>query len=186
MRTLRLSLAGTVILALLGGLGGVATAQVDAEHGPATPFTGAVQSTTVDTSEEVWSVEGDIGHARIFKTHEIVEWSDPRLPTDKLNVLNFDMYDIGEFRQTPISGTMLLEDQDGYWTGTFTSFCDADGECHGMNVLTGHGDHEGLFAVFRASPPRDPETEEHLVLYEGLIFEGEMPPMPDAIEPASD
>jgi hypothetical protein len=185
MRTLRLSLAGTVILALLGGLSGAVVAQGDEEPGPVTPFTGVRLSTTTDTSEEEWSVEGDIGHARVFKVHETVEWSDPRLPTDMLSVVNFDMYNIGEMREVASSGTTLLEGPDGYWTGANTAFCDEIGDCYGMNVLTGHGDYEGLFATVRASSLYDPNYESD-VLFEGLIFEGEMPPMPDPIEPSAE
>ena len=40
MRTLRLSLVGAIICALLGGLNGVALAQDDGDGGPVTHFTG--------------------------------------------------------------------------------------------------------------------------------------------------
>ncbi len=183
MRTLRLSLMGMLTFALLGGLGGTVVAQSEEGAGPVTPFTGIRLSSTEDTSDEEWTVEGGIGRARVYKLHETVEWSDPRLPTDKLNVMNFDMYNIGETRDLPIAGTQLLEGPDGYWTGEFTSFCDEVGDCYGMNVITGHGSYEGLFATFRASPQPDPAGEGDL-LFDGLIFEGEMPPMPDPIEPS--
>ena len=185
MRTLRMSLAGTVILALLGGLGSVALAQEDADSAKVTPFTGVRLSVISDTSEEEWSVDGDIGHARFFKALETVEWSDPRLPSEMRSVANFDMYNIGEMREMPMAGTTLLVGQDGYWTGAYTGFCDEVGDCYGMNVLTGHGDYEGLFATLRATSEYDPNYESD-VLFNGLIFEGEMPPVPDPIEPLTE
>jgi len=185
VRTLGLPLAGTVILALLGGLSVAVAAQAEeTDSGPVTSITGVRLGLTTDTSEEEWSVDGSVGHARIFRVHETVEWSDPRLPTDKVTTLNFDMYNIGEFRELPMTGTSLLEGPDGYWTGTTTGFCDQDGDCFGIDILTGHGAYEGLFATLHASPLRDPEAEGDQ-LWEGLIFEGEMPPMPDQLEPSA-
>ena len=181
MRTLRLSLTGVLALALHGGLGGTVVAQDGTESGPVTHFTGAVVSLTTDDTDEEWWVEDGVGHARTYRLTEMVDWSDPRLPSEKQNVLNFDMYDIGEFRDLPMTGTILLEGPDGYWTGEFTTYCDASGDCFGMNSVTGHGAYDGLFAIFRASPGGD-TTVESASVFEGLIFEGEMPPMPDPIE----
>jgi hypothetical protein len=183
MRTLRLSLVGTVILMLLGGTFVTVVAQSDEEAGLVTPVTGTRLSVTTDTSQEEWSVEGTVGHARIFKAHEVVEWSDPRLPADKYGVMNFDMYNIGEMRETPVAGTTLLQDEGGYWTGTFTGFYDQDGLGHGMDILTGHGAYEGLFATLHGSSPDDPESSADQMAWEGLIYEGEMPPMPEPMEP---
>jgi hypothetical protein len=80
MRTLRLSLFGSVIVVLLGGLGGAVVAQAAGEAGPFTPVTGVRLSATTDTSEEEWSMEGSVGVARNFKLLEMVEWSDPVCP----------------------------------------------------------------------------------------------------------
>ena len=179
MRTLRLSLVGTVILMLLGGLGSAVMAQADGEAGPFTPVTGTRLSFTTDTSEEEWSVEGAVGHARDFKFLETVEWSDPRLPSDVLNVLNFDMHVIGQFQDLPLTGAVLLQGSDGYWTGSLTGFCDQQETCHVMETLTGHGAYEGLFATILGG---DAEAGAQY-MYEGMIFEGEMPPMPEALEP---
>ena len=184
MRTLRLSLVGTVILGLLGGLGGVVLAQGDTDPAKVTPFTGIALSSMPDSSDEEWWVEDGVGHSRTLRVREAVEWSDPRLPSEKQNVVNFDMFEIGEFRQTAMTGTTLLEGPDGYWAGEFTVYCDTVGDCYGTNILTGHGAYEGLFAIFR-STPSDPGGRGQ-GFFDGLIFEGEMPPMPDPIEPSVD
>jgi hypothetical protein len=185
MRTLRLSLAVSVVVMLLGGLAATASAQEDVESGPVTHFTGTWLSQTTDTSDEEWREEDDIGHSRGVRLTEMIEWSDPRLPSEKQHVLNFDMHNIGEFREVPVTGTLLLEGPEGYWTGEFTAYCDADGGCYGMNTITGHGAYEGLFAIFRGIPPRDTDAEGG-VFFEGLIFEGEMPPMPEPLEPPAE
>jgi len=189
MRTLRLTLVGTIILVLLSGLGLVVYAQSDEGNGPVTHFTGTRLSSVPDTTDEEWWEEDGIGHARVFRVAETVEWSDPRLPSEKQNVANFDMYNIGEFREVPMTGTTLLEGPDGYWSGEFTTYCDAEGACHGMSAVTGHGAYEGLFAIFRdSSPALDPDASSVAMVetvFEGLIFEGERPPMPDPIEPSA-
>jgi hypothetical protein len=186
MRTLRLSLTGTVILTLLGGLSGAVVAQGDEGSGlTVTPFTGLEISEMGDSSEEEWSEESGVGRARTYKLREHVEWNDPRLPAEKLNAFNIDMYDIGELRNAAITGTTLLPANDGYWSGEAIIFCDAEADCHGMHVLTGHGAYEGPFAMFRGMPPEDPEGRG-LWAYEGLIFEGQMPPMPEPVEPSAE
>ena len=59
MRTLRLSLAGTVILALLGGLGGAAVAQEDAEDEQTPVVVTGLQECTITTdAASAW----DPGH----------------------------------------------------------------------------------------------------------------------------
>jgi hypothetical protein len=182
MRTLRLALAGTITLALLGGVGGAGIAQHDEElpGTTVTPFTGLRMNELGDPTTEEWSEEGSIGRSRGYELRENVEWSDQRLPAEKLNVINYDIHDLEAWEDAAIAGTTLLEGPDGYWSGEWTALC-KDG-CHGMHVITGHGAYEGLFAVFRGFPPED----EGLWAYEGLIFEGSMPPMPDPVEPSAE
>jgi len=176
VRTLRLSLFVMLTLALLGGPSEAVLAQDEEEAGPVTYVTGTVLSQDIDTTEEEWSQEGGVGHARGFKVLETWEWSDPRLPTEKATVMNFEMYDIGDFRELAFQSTHLLEDPDGHWAGTASGFFDQDGGHHGVEFLTGHGAYEGLFATIGFTADGA----------EGLIFEGEMPPMPDPLEPPAE
>jgi hypothetical protein len=182
MRTLRLGLVAGAVLALLGGLNAVAAAEDEILDPRVTAVTGTRTGMTTDTSEEEWWVEDAIGHARVFKVIEDVEWSDPRLGDGGVLSMNFNMYEIGEFKQMPITGTAWAQGPDGDWSGTFTGFCDAAGDCHSINVLTGHQGYDGLFATIRASG--DGDTGEFR--YEGLIFEGEMPPMPEPVVPPTE
>jgi hypothetical protein len=104
----------------------------------------------------------------------------PRLPSDVLNVLNFDMHHIGHFQDLPVTGAVLLQGSDGSWRGSLTGFCDPQEICHVMEILTGHGAYEGLFATILGGG----DTAQFR--YEGMIFEGEMPPMPEAVEPITE
>ncbi len=181
MRTLRVSLVGTVILALLGGLGNVALAQDDMDAAKVTPVTGTRLSAVEDTTDEEWWEEDGVGHSRGVRGVETIEWSDPRLPSELQLVNNFDAYDQGGV----FSGATLLEGPEGYWTGEFRVFCDADFECNGMNTLTGHGAYEGLSAMIRAFDDIEgPEFGDWV--FEGLILEGELPPIPEALEPPAE
>ena len=54
-----------------------------------------------------------------------------------------------------------------------------------MNTITGHEAYEGLYAVIRAFDTIEgPEFGDWV--FEGFILEGEMPPMPEPVEPASE
>ena len=179
MRTLRLSLVGTVILALLGGMGGTVVGQEPILDPRVTAVSGTVTAATPDTADEEWWVEDAIGHARAYKVSEAVEWSDPRLGDGVMWSLNFDMYELSQSKQMPVTGTAWIRGPDGHWTGTSTGFCDPYGDCRSMIVLTGHDGYDGLFATILGAG-NDAKGES---AYEGLIFEGEMPPMPDPVQP---
>ena len=114
-------------------------------------------------------------YARNFKLLESVECSDPRLPSDVLNDLNYDMHVIDHFQDLPVTGAVLLPGPDGHWTGSLTGFCDPQETCHVMETLTGHGAYESLFATILGGDAEAGAENR----YEGKIFEGEMPPMPE-------
>jgi hypothetical protein len=167
---------------LLGGLAGAVVAQDGDESGPmVTSFTGVRVNEMGDISEEEWTEEDGVGQARTYKLRENVEWSDPRLPSEVLNVVNLDIYDIGDPAPVMVAFTTSLQGPDGYWTGGGSGFCDMDGDCFGLTTVTGHEAYDGLFAVIHEVPLEDPDARG-IVGYEGLIFEGEMPPMPDPVE----
>ena len=182
MRRMQLALAGGAALVLLGGLAVAAETQDPILDPRVTLVTGKVTATTPDTSDEEWWVEDAIGHARVYKVSETVEWSDPRLGDGALLSLNFDMYEISQAKQMPVTGSMWLQGPDGHWTGTSTGFCDPAGVCRSMIILTGHDAYDGLFATILNTG--DGESNEST--YQGLIFEGEMPPMPDPVEPSAE
>jgi hypothetical protein len=175
MRTLRLSLAGMVMLALLGGLGGVTLAQEDTDGAKVTHVTGTRVSAVEGAIDEWWEADG-IEHGRGLHATETIEWSDPRLPSELQMVQNIDA--LGQ--AAVVTGATLLEGPEGSWTGEFTAYCDPDSDCHGMNTITGHGAYAGLFAVFRGSWADGPGSDW---VFDGVIYEGEALPMPEALEP---
>ena len=127
-------------------------------------------------------MEDGLLHSRGTRVTETWEWSDPRLPSETQGVMSFVRYPFGETPVgTMVSGTTLLEGPEDHWTGEFTVYCEACPECHGMNTLTGHEAYAGLFAVMRAFDDIEgPEWGDWVM--EGLILEGEMPPLPEVLE----
>jgi hypothetical protein len=188
MRTLRLSLAGTVILALLGGLSGAVAAQAEetASALPVAAVTGTVITQVFDDSDEEYSVNAaGVGHARGTHLVETYEYSDPRLPAEKRIELNFDIYPLRGWGDVwVLTSTIRLDGPDGYWTGTGQWFGPVGGKLASMDVyagsqdvLVGHGAYEGLMAVLGC---------DGVTGCSGYIVKGEMPPMPDPVEPSAE
>ena len=202
MRTLRLSLVGTVILALLVGLSLAVVAQ-DEGPTPITFVTGMV--TELNQYEFSEEDDGDLSVADIrgyevmtqsAPLGQVVEWSDPRLPTDLWLSLGFTRISQGEdqpesVRAMNLAWQSLLEDEQGRWRETGRSVLDAD-EKYSLYVLTGEGAYDGLSALLRGVAPDDEEAgllHAHApwdMAYEGYIFEAELTPMPDPVEPPAE
>lgn len=191
MRTLRLSLAGTITLALLGCLGGAVLAQDEPaaieevgrpdEEAPvtATHVTGTpVDHSSDDSAVENWTDERGVEHFYGFRAFSTNEWSDPRLPSETAMVENYDIYQKDDGTQVVGLSAIRLDGPHGSWTGTATSlYSMSDGTGSGFVVLTGEGAYEGLFAVLHGEPPGG---------WDGYIFEGQMPPMPEPPEPTTE
>jgi len=199
MRTLRVSLAGTVILGLLASLSVAVVAQ-DEEPAPVTYVTGTVveqYSHDEQVGEQVMELDED--GPRFVRGYEVfrpdmsgggdlleqhVDWSDPRLPTKHWVLLDYAAI----FTEEP-AGAMnvvtshLLEDADGSWRGTGRAVEDADAR-FSQYVLTGEGAYEGLYALLQGTPGMDAHGPwDHS--YEGYIFEGTLPPLRDPVEPVT-
>jgi hypothetical protein len=186
MRTLRLSLVGTVILALLSGLSIAAVAQSETADVPITAVTGAIVSSSFDDSDEEYTVDADgVGHARGARLVETFEYTDPRLPAEKRSLLNFDIYPLAGGAQVWVLRTTIrIDGQDGYWAGTGQWFGPVEGPAGsaevyagGQDVLVGHGAYEGLMLVQGC----DAKTG-----CSGYIVEGVMPPDPEPVEPIAE
>ena len=203
MRTLRLSVEGTIILALLGGQSFAVVAQ-DEEPTPIALVTGAVTEVYpyefTEEDDGGLSLDDIRGYEVVTQTsgpmRQVVEWSDPRLPTDLWLSLGYTRILQGEGQPEPV-GAMniawqsLLEDEQGRWRGTGRSVLDAD-EKYSLYVLTGEGAYDGLSALLRGVAPDDEEAgllHAHApwdMAYEGYIFEAELTPMPDPVEPPAE
>ncbi|MFO7532485.1 MAG: hypothetical protein R6W93_08475 [Candidatus Limnocylindrales bacterium] len=181
MRTLRLSLVGTVMLALLGGFGG-ATVSAQSEE-PLDPM-GASFWTATFTDVEPPAIAFTAGpgydEASGVASEGLVEASDPRISGRWRQVMDMRSYVSREPAGVPATvwtATARLDNEEGAWVGTFTGFLDGD-VGREWNVLRGEGAYEGLTAVFRWL------GEEYR--QEGIIFPGDLPPLPDPIEPPAE
>ena len=186
--TLRLSLVGTVILVLLGGLAGTAVARTDGS----TKVTGTGLSSAMgqfpEFSEDGVTGEDWVGHGRGMASQVRFEWSDPRLPSQANVVGNFEAYGEemgGDVGAVVVNQMWLLEGPDGYWTGPWTGWCDDQDRCRATVTLTGYGAYDGFYAVLTEQPQKD-ENGKSTQVFEGVILHGDMPPMPDPLEPTAE
>jgi len=181
MRTLRLSLAGLVTVALLGGAGGTVIAQGE-DTDWVTPVSGSRLTMSEDGTDMAYSEDGGYMQGRGLAVTETWDWSDPRLPGDMVSILNFDAALSGGWPGQVITGAVLLEEADGSWTGPQHALAAADGTGQGLLRLTGHGDYDGLSAVLLLATD-DPDCVGCLEA-EGFIYRSPLTPMPDPLEPS--
>jgi hypothetical protein len=189
MRTLRVFLVGIATLALTGAMGGVVLAQ-DVEDRPvtATHVVGTVTTGRMESSAG-WSDldEGIIAGRGAVYEHN-VEWSDPRLPATMRFGENVNNYNVGGGAGViAFVSNVRFEDPMGAWTGSEYGFAE-ESEAGFLPqprvmMLRGDGAYEGLTAMLQRRYEPDDATFSHPV-FEGYIFDGELPPMPDPVEPA--
>jgi hypothetical protein len=191
MRTLRLSLIGTVILVLLGGLGVVAAAQ---DEPAATPVIGNITSTRIVASGDP-TFGGMHNYLRDDAADYDMEWSDPRLGSVMRTTTNWDFFGLPE--EGDINGAVLvatsvrLEGPDGAWTGTEYLLLDETRNPErypgpSVMLLSGEGAYEGLSAMIRRQYESDIPMPGELPTFEGYILEGELTPVPTAPEPSTE
>jgi hypothetical protein len=204
MRTWRLSLAGTVILALVGGLGGVVLAQDDEDEVVgATHVTGASEGyRMVSEGSMSWTDAGASFRGEVQERE--VEWSDPRLPSSMRLSQNLDYYALATdvedgaapldvLRETvggviSLAQNVRLEDADGAWTGTIHGLLEETmvGRYPQtvLMVLEGEGAYAGLSAMFTTTY-EEPPAQRQVPDWVGYILEGEMTPVPEPPEPSA-
>ena len=167
MRTLRLSLLGTMILALLGGLSGAVLAQEEEGTEP-------VSATYFDGVRH-WRDPGPEG-----EFHYLMEMSDPRasgMVTEYGDVgheYKFKTPDPPQAWMVP----MLLENDEGTWEGVGSWVYHPEMGWHGSAWMTGDGAYEGLTVYLHAVRDRYSHSQ---MPFEGVIFEGPTPPMLGAV-----
>jgi hypothetical protein len=189
MRTLRLSLVGTVIVVLLGSLSLVTVAQDDEEEVfGATHVTGTTPIIRDTASGTPTFKEAGMSLYEEAQVRE-VEWSDPRLPSSMRLTQNLDAYFVDSDEigvAIALVQNVRLDGPQGAWTGTAYGLLEGT-EANTypqtvLMVLEGEGAYEGLSALFRTvyeEPPAEGEPAD----WDGYIFEGEMTPVPEAPEP---
>jgi hypothetical protein len=174
MRTLRLTLAGTAMLMVLGGLGGFAMAQPDDEGN------GGFTLTYVEEvgEPEPWTREEHEGFTEQVRpaTRIVYEASDPRLSGTWTEVMTCRQHGTPMFEVCV--GSVRVENDGGTWLGQSAGTA-AVTPPHmvGWTVLEGQGDYAGLMAVSLTDEEKweaDPS-----VAAMGVIFDFGMPPMPE-------
>ena len=185
MRTLRMSLAGTVIAALLAGLGGATAAQdVDPWSGDWLEPTeegvfGAgghdLPQCTLDKSEREAEYGPRGGNAKEIRnllfTCEVV-FSDPRLSGTQTTRFTERGFTDGGYVNW---GTMEIVGADGTWSGWFQGIEDPTGQTDLHIVLTGSGAYEGLTNIRHASG-----GFWMALTQSGVIYNSDPPPVPAA------
>jgi hypothetical protein len=167
MRTLRLSLAGTVTLVLLGALGGAVVAQESNAHVTGTMACGPAGASTVleggSISLELWSGRCD------------VSMSDPRVS----GVMDSDLQTacFGETGGCLFHITSVLTGPDGTWEGTAGSMDDASGTAlPAWGTLEGTGAYEGWTFILH-----NPNRKDRSAEVSGVVYEGPPPPWNEAL-----
>jgi len=164
MRTLRLSMVGTVILALLGGLGGAVLAQDEDESESATYVSGL----------RTWIEYTDDG--AIYE----MEMSDPRA-SGTLTESYVSWQEYGDTTPATAAVVVRLEhvNEQGSWSGIGSGVYDPEMGWQLVGWSTGEGAYEGLTLYMHAV--RDIYSTPEM-LFEGIIFEGPAPMMVEAVE----
>lgn len=138
-------------------------------------------------SEDGTLGEDWVGHGRGMVSDAGFEWSDPRLPKEARMVANFEAYGDprdGDVGAVAITSMWLGGDADGYWSGPWTGWCDAQDRCRGTVTLTGHGAYEGFYTILTERPQEEADGTVTKV-FEGAILNGEMPPIPESMGPTA-
>lgn len=172
MRTLRLSLIGTLILVLIGGLSGAVVSR-DEQADPMAP---AAVTGTVGLGPDI-SPGSETYFARKYRTEGMqcvlyYEASDPRLSGEVTFTGNMD-----DYRYESIyvgAGTRVLVNDGGRWVGTDTGLGLPDGMADmEFTVMHGEDAYEGLTAIVVEDWAVEPPT------FVGAIFPGAMPAFPE-------
>jgi hypothetical protein len=172
MRTLRLSIVGTVILMLLGGLPAAVLAQADeAETGSVTVVTGTDpchMTTPGETTMGEDGVERYRGHISLCEP----DTSDPRANAPYEMVWETDCYPDGRCMMWGTTET-IDPGLDG-WRGRFMGWVEASGATFGVGFREGYGAYEGLTGVSGFSGGDLSGANA----VNSLAYEGEPPPLP--------
>jgi hypothetical protein len=181
MRTMRLSLAGTVILALLGGLSVAVVAQDPVvATGPEHAWVDFVSEDCADLpGAPVLSRGNGDGTTWIrgaWGTCEMA-FSDPRVSGTMTGDYNDDCF--GGYWPCVVWGTEEISGPDGTWSGWYHGISPADGQQTTYHVMTGSGGYGGLTFVWDWT--RSPEGPSG----SGFIYEGTPPPQPEFVMPVT-
>jgi len=199
MRTLRLSFAGMAILALVGSLPVAVLAQSDGnvDVQPPMQFSGTLTCSDDHQPGLTKPVRlGPYGDGSLIRRETrgsvmrpiVEEMSDPRLDGTYTLYGNTDEYTYPGMEDGgyPLLATVLvrIENDAGAWQGSGAEpyLPDIPQPEWAIAVLTGEGAYEGFTAVMGNTYVDEPCGWE----VQGLIFQGEMPPVPSPSDPTTE
>lgn len=86
----------------------------------------------------------------------------------------------------PLTGAILLQGDEGSWTGTRVGYVAYDATLSGTAVLEGQGEYAGLSAILYQGYADAEAQQADIQSWEGILIEGEMPQYPDLLEPVAE
>jgi hypothetical protein len=146
MRALRITTLLVVMLSLLGGASAAVLATTDEVDHSITAVAGKLDvhqlpGGTFDVEDRVFQYRE---YPVAGSTHHV---SDPRLSGYLLSEWNWDVQSSGD-RPVPAWGRIVINGEDGTWSGDFCGIRQSDFEPIGIRaVLYGDGAYEGLCAT---------------------------------------
>ena len=170
MRTARLSLMGTVMLMLLGGLGSVVVAQSE-DEGYA--YVTGTETYIEDVTEPTEVQAGDVIQIRGANATYAIETNDPRV-TGTGTTLGMAL-DVHPGDHYAVAGPIRLSNADGAWVGTQTGAYDPTMGWQFVGWLDGMAAYEGLTLFLHGESP---EPSDGVWEIEGVIFKSDAPPVP--------
>jgi hypothetical protein len=182
-RTVRLALVGAILAASAVGHGAPALGQSEAPVDPmgANLWTGTwtfIEGSFIG-GEDLSGPSYNRTLGRVVSGHLTAD--DPRIAGTMTQVENANWsasQDPGEGDVGFASGTMRIDNDEGAWVGTWTSYFGAPPSGEEWYVLEGEGAYEGLTTVFRF---HDDDS-----LFEGVILAAELPARPEPVAPPAE
>ena len=191
MRTLRTSLAGTVIVMLVVSLSVTVAAQDEADPLAPAYFTYTTGRSAEFTEGEVTRIDGTTTEIRGGRSAgKPVEATDPRASGLLTTVHNADAFRSGDSHYTTFTTSERLVNDGGAWSGTGTSvtaftsemsLADEFPRSTELTVLTGEGAYEGLMLLLGSSFDGASEAQWGVI-----VPTDQMPPTPDLVEPSDE
>ena len=130
-------------------------------------------------------LDGSVEYMDVGEYIMPIEWSDSRLPAD-MHVREGTVLHQGDLEDWSddlwvFARAVRLDGPDGAWTGTARGVAANDlNTTQLLYELTGEGEYEGLSAVLAQDNSAWPKVQ-----FDGWIFEGDLPTMPQPVEPSA-
>jgi hypothetical protein len=186
VRAIKTSIVSILAIGLLAGSAvGVVAQDEEAAAEPSTPakVAGTINGEAGDLVQEPTEtvVDGALEIRGGIVEGDRFEMDDPRVTGTVTLAFNVDVHKESDFVDV-VAGSLALriETEAGSWSGQGTGVFHGGGTIPQEEVfnldtwlLTGAGAYEGLSATLIVDPTEDPPTVE------GVIFAGEMPPVPE-------